>query len=246
MKTSEYSGASNFYRYRHPYLPEFFLRCSSHLGLNRGHRLLDIASGSGVVAQGFSEFVGEVIGVERSKEMFKLALDQCDGSQNVRFIHGAFEEIGDVGTFDVATLGRAIHWLQPDTTLNRLDDLLKEGSYVIVCGSGFARQNGEWLQAYGTIKARWSNRRSNPKIDGIEFFRNSNFVFQQGIEVASTEKLNIADLVNHSLSYSSVFDQVISAKERYVHELELALRPFLQNGFVNARFVTWGNIFRYS
>ena len=246
MGSSEYSGASKFYRYRHPYLPRFFEDCADDLGLNRSHRLLDLGCGPGAVAGGFSGFVGEVLAIDKSAEMIELALADHPDRAYLRFRCARLEEIDGSGEFDVVTIGRAIHWFDRDRTVTRLEALLARGAHIIVCGSGFADDNSGWLRAYGETRARWSTRTTAPEIDGISFFQGTEFVFQKLIAVRGAQRLTIDDLVNHSLSHSSLYDQVNRSRDSYRAELESALRPFLRDRFIEAEFVTWGNIFEWA
>ena len=163
----------------------------------------------------------------------------------IQFLHSSIEGLDVPGTFDAVTIGRAIHWLDRDTTLERLKPLINDGGHIVVCGSGFGYDNGGWLQAYSDTRYRWSTRSTQPDVSGLSVFKNTDFVFQSDISVAAIQQLSVNDLVNHSLSFSTMFDQVNAAREDYRRELEIVLQPFQRNGYFKATFVTWGNIFKF-
>jgi hypothetical protein len=57
--------------------------------------------------------------------------------------------------------------------------------------------------------------------------------------------MSINDLVDHTLSYPGPSARVEAAKEDFRRDLEVALLPFLQDGAIEARVVTWGNVFKF-
>ena len=88
-------------------------------------------------------------------------------------IEGKAEDLpDDVGSFDVVTIGRALHWMDRDATLARLERLVAPEGVILVCAS-FSAADGRnpWLDDYNMARRAWSEkslwigvrqRRANP------------------------------------------------------------------------------------
>jgi SAM-dependent methyltransferase len=241
---TDFSNAAKYYQYRHAYLPSFFERCADTLELDGSQRMLDVACGTGGVARGFAAYVGPTVAFDENKEMVDIAEDSCSDYPNIQILHTTFNELDVPGTFDLVTLGRAINLLDRDFTLDALGRLLKKDGCVIVCGSGFSKNNSAWLGAYYDVWPRWWRGTERERHDGIDVFHKSGFVPARQISSEAIQNMSIDDLVNCSLSYSGLTARVEAAKAEFRHDLETALLPFLQDGAIEARIVTWGNVFR--
>ena len=242
---TDHSHAAKYYQHRHAYLPKFFEGCADTLNLDGSQRLLDVACGTGVVAQGFSAYVDSIVAFDGNKNMIDIALKETASYSNIQILHTLFNDLDVSGKFDLITIGRAIHWLDRDFLLSALRRLLKEDGHIIVCGSGYAKDNSAWLRAYYDVWTHWSRETNQLKYDGIDVFRRSDFVSIYSISSEEIRNYSINDLINITLSYPSLSEPVESAKEKFRHDLESALLPFLRNDEIKARIVTWGNVFRF-
>src|SRR5579862_6350301 len=108
-----FASTVDFYeRARQPYGKAFFAGVAEKLSLNRTQRLLDLGTGPGLLAVGFAPFCREVIGVDPEPAMLqsaRLAVERA--GMTLHLIDGRAEDLpDDIGTFDVVTIGRALHW----------------------------------------------------------------------------------------------------------------------------------------
>ena len=106
---------------RAPYGAAFFTAAAQKLGLDRSQRLLDVGAGPGILAIGFRPYCREVVGVDPEPGMVeaaRAAADRAGGA--ISFIEGRFEDVAArLGAFDLVTIGRAIHWLDPEPARRR-------------------------------------------------------------------------------------------------------------------------------
>ena len=100
---------------RPPYGAAFFEAVALQMGLDGSERLLDVGAGPGILAIGFSPYCREVVGVDPEPGMVEAAREAAErAGVTVRFIEGRFEDVAArLGAFDIVSIGRAIHWLDP-------------------------------------------------------------------------------------------------------------------------------------
>ena len=101
---------------RAPYGAAFFTAAAENFGLDRSQRLLDVGAGPGILAIGFKPYCREIVGVDPEPGMIEAARAAADrAGVAVTFVEGRFEDVAaKLGLFDVVTIGRAIHWLDPE------------------------------------------------------------------------------------------------------------------------------------
>jgi len=121
-----FRGTAWYYaRFRPGYLPELIERLASAAGLGPASRVLDVACGTGLVAIPLAARAGQVVAVDAEPEM--LAMLHLVAPENVTAIGARAEEIDDGwGTFDLVTIGRALHWLGGGPFLDRLVPLTRQ------------------------------------------------------------------------------------------------------------------------
>src|SRR3977135_386276 len=138
---------------RPPCPPAFFRSVARQLGLKKEHALIDLGTGPGLLALGFAPYVGRIVGVDPEPAMIAAARQAAArASHALTLIEGKAEDLApDVGSFDVVTIGRALHWMDRDVTLARLERLVAPNGLILVCGS-FSATDGRnpWLHAHNT------------------------------------------------------------------------------------------------
>src|ERR1700732_3591607 len=120
---------------RTPYPPSFFREVAQRLALAKAHALIDLGTGPGLLALGFAPYVGRIVGVDPEPAMLVAASKAAErAAQDLTLIAGKAEELpDDIGRFDVVTIGRALHWMDRDLTLERLERLVAPDGGVLVC-----------------------------------------------------------------------------------------------------------------
>src|ERR1700752_1050428 len=105
--------------FRPPYPAEFFRDVADRLGFSPRHALIDLGTGPGLLALGFAPYVGRIVGVDPEPAMLAAARQAAArASQALTLIQSQAEDPpADLGSFDVVTVGRALHWMDRDSAL---------------------------------------------------------------------------------------------------------------------------------
>ena len=219
---------------RPPYGAAFFGAVARELGLDGGQRLLDVGAGPGLLAIGFAPYCGEVVGVDPESAMVEAArAAAARAGVAATFIEGRFEDkAASLGAFDLVTIGRAIHWLDPDPARKALDRVVNPLGRILVChASSVEDGRNPWLDAFKVIRNRWRDDR--PKHDRAVFFAGGPFVQRQTISAETAVKIPVERLADRILSMST------SSPERLGDEVPVmrramrdALAPFATEGMI--------------
>ncbi len=146
-------------KFRPPYPADFFRAVSRRLGLRKEHRLIDLGTGPGLLALGFAPYVGRIVGVDPEPAMLAAARKAAAGvAQDFTLIESRAEALPmDVGRFDVATIGRALHWMATEPIAALFDRLVAPGGAILVCTSNSAADGrNPWLEEYNRARRFWS------------------------------------------------------------------------------------------
>ena len=119
------------------------------------------------------------------------------------FIEGRFEEVAaSLAPFDIVSIGRAIHWLDPEPARTALDRALAPSGRVLVCGATSAKDGrNPWLEAFNAVRDRWKGDR--PSRDHNTFFANGQWARTGTVRVEGTYAVPIERLVERVLSMST-------------------------------------------
>jgi SAM-dependent methyltransferase len=219
---------------RPPYGAAFFEAVALQLGLDGDQRLLDVGAGPGILAIGFAPYCREILGVDPEPGMVEAARAAAKrAGVAVRFIESRFEDVaGKRGKFDIVSIGRAIHWLDPEPARAALDRALAPRGRVLVCGATSAKDGrNAWLEPFNNVRDRWKGDR--PSRDHKSFFADGPFTRAGTIRVEGTYAVPVERLVERVLSMST------SSSERLGDEVPVmksamreALAPFAIDGMI--------------
>jgi SAM-dependent methyltransferase len=121
-----FRGTAWYYaRYRPNYPPALIESLAAAAGLGPGSRVLDLASGTGPIAIPLAAYVAEVVAVDREPQMVDEL--RAAAPANVSIREGDADDVaGELGEFDLVTIGRALHWLGGAAYLERLEPLTRQ------------------------------------------------------------------------------------------------------------------------
>lgn len=248
------STASLYEHLRPPYPPEFFRSVAQRLGLSRRCGLIDLGTGPGVLALGFAPYVGRIVGVDPEPAMLDAARGAAArAGHTLALIEAKAETLGpDIGSFDVVTIGRALHWMDRDPTLALLDRLVARDGAIAICAS-FSATDGRnpWLDGYNEARRRWSparlweeaGRGTKTHRDLPAFFRGSSFGPTELVTVETSHAVNAQDLARRTLTYSSSSPDALGGNvEAMLRDVEERLVPFSRNGVIAETIVSTAQI----
>ncbi|MFT4115894.1 class I SAM-dependent methyltransferase [Bradyrhizobium sp.] len=238
------STASLYEHLRPPYPPEFFGSVAQTLGLSKRSALIDLGTGPGLLALGFAHHAGRLVGVDPEPAMIEAARRAAASAGHaLTLIEGKAETLGpDIGSFDIVTIGRALHWMDREATLARLDQLVARDGAVVICAS-FSATDGRnpWLDGYNEIRRRWSptklweeaGRGTRTHRDLPAFFRGSAFQPTELVTVETGHPVDMHDLAKRTLTYSSSSPDALGEHvEAMLSDVEAHLASFSHDGMI--------------
>jgi len=229
---------------RPPYAPAFFAEVAERLALGKTHALIDLGTGPGLLALGFAPYVGRIVGVDPEPAMIAAAKEKAARSaQAFTLIQGKTEDLpGDVGRFDVVTIGRALHWMDREATLARLEGLVGPSGVILVCAS-YSAINGQnpWHDEYTAARRAWSKEslwsesrtaaRTHRDLAG--FFRGTRFHAVDVIAVEISHEVSVRDLARRVLTFSPSSPDVLGDRvDAMLADVEQRLLPFSRDGWI--------------
>ena len=148
-KDDLFQGTADYYaQYRSGYSPELPNVLKEVGGLDGSGRLLDLGTGTGVIALSLAALFDEVFAVDPDAEMLREAtrIAKTRGIENVKFVHSRAEDMGPgSGTFRLITVGSAFHWM--------------DRTHVIAFSHGA-------LQASGILAIIGTSREEDDRVEG--------------------------------------------------------------------------------
>ena len=153
------STAALYEEFRAPYPAEFFLAVARELSLSKAQALIDLGTGPALLALGFAPYVGRVVAVDPEPAMIAAARRaEARAAKGITLIEGKAEALPtSIGTFDIVTIGRALHWLDPRAVIPLFQRLVAPGGVIAVCASGSVTDGrNPWLDTYNGARRFWS------------------------------------------------------------------------------------------
>lgn len=248
------STASLYEHLRPPYPREFFRTVTHKVGLTKESSLIDLGTGPGLLALGFGPYVGRVVGVDPEPAMLDAARLAASGAgRHLMLIEGKAETLPlDIGRFDIVTIGRALHWMDREATLARLDELVACDGTILICAS-FSVTDGRnpWLDDYNEIRRRWSpaklweeaGKGTRTHRDLPAFFHGSAFAPTELVAVETSHTVSMQDLAQRTLTYSSSSPEALGDNvEAMLRDVESHLASFSRDGLIAETIVSTAQI----
>lgn len=249
------STASLYEHLRPPYPREFFRTVTHKLGLTKESSLIDLGTGPGLLALGFGPYVARVVGVDPEPAMLDAARLAASGAgQHLTLIEGKAETLPlDIGKFDIVTIGRALHWMDREATLARLEELVACDGTILICAS-FSVTDGRnpWLDGYNEIRRRWSpaklweeaGKGTRTHRDLPAFFHGSAFAPTELVTVETSYTVSMKDLAQRTLTYSSSSPEALGGGNvaAMLRDVESHLASFSRDGLIAETVVSTAQV----
>lgn len=242
------STVAYYERARQPYSSAFFATVARELDVGRAHRLIDLGTGPGVLALGFAPFCGDLTGVDPEPAMIAAARQAARrAGVALRLVEGRVEDLPrDIGSFDVVTIGRALHWMEPAATRDALEGLVRNGGVALICRASTVAEGNPWLSAYDAVRKRWSEGRESGRgrIDLDAFFSGTRLRRGPTLAVETEQSTPIERLLDRALSMSTSSPERLGPDEAVFRAaLGEALAPFARDGAIEERVRAQAEVF---
>ncbi len=250
------STVALYEKFRPPYPPEFFRAVAEKLKLTKRHSLIDLGTGPALLALGFAPYVGRLTGVDPEPEMLAAARESAKrAGREITLIEGKAEELPDnIGRFDLVTIGRALHWMDPAKLPALFARLVAPGGAIAVCASSAARGGrNPWYETYDEARRAWSDERllrsshRGARMDQrfAAVLEGSEFHLAENIRIETTHEVSVLDLAQRVLTFSpSSPDAVGDNVEAMLRDVETRLLPFARDGVVREVLVSLADVAR--
>ncbi|MCF4968552.1 class I SAM-dependent methyltransferase [Nostoc sp. CMAA1605] len=241
-----FEGAAEVYaQYRTKYPPAVFDKLTEIFHLNGQGRLLDLGTGPGLIAIPLSRKFQEVVAIDPDGEMLQEAQQQAAkaGANNITWLEQGAELINSsLGVFNLATIGRAFHWMERELVLERLYELLTEDGAIALLNTGDNPwvSSLPWKQAAIGVVKKWlgEERRTGQRGQGIRkpvdpphevVIANSQFARQEVYEVPFEKSWTVSSYIGYlyttAFSLKIFYGEQTAAFEADITEALLAVEP---------------------
>ncbi|WP_024506689.1 class I SAM-dependent methyltransferase [Bradyrhizobium sp. ARR65] len=237
-------------QFRPPYPPAFFRTVAERLGFSKQHALIDLGTGPGLLALGFAAYVGRIVGVDPEPAMIAAAREAAVRTgQAFALIEGRAEQLPhDVGTFEVVTIGRALHWMDRAAIAALFERLVAPNGVIVVCSARSAADGrNPWLDEYNAARQFWSGTdgSAHHRQDLAALLGGTRFRLAETIEVESNHEITPRDLAQRVLTFSTSSPAVLGDKAgAMLADVERRMQRFSREGVITEIVVSKAEIAR--
>ena len=236
--------------FRPPYPQEFFRSVAQRLSLSSADALIDLGTGPGLIALGFGPYVGRIVGVDPEPAMLAVARRAAaHARQALTLIEAKAEALpADIGTFDIVTIGRALHWMDRDAMASLFERLRAPNGAIVVCSSNSAADGrNPWLADYNEARHFWSRpanaQRQRDLLAAV--VRGTLFHVTDVLTVEASHELSASDLAQRVLTFSSSSPEVLAGRaEPMLRDVGQRLSPHSREGCLTEIIVSTAQIAR--
>jgi SAM-dependent methyltransferase len=207
-------AAQHYLTGRPAYSPALIRRVAQHSGLDGTQRLLDLGCGPGQLSLAFASWVAGAVAIDPEPAMLEVAAQLGAGvAPNVEYRQGSSYDLdATLGTFRLAVIGRAFHWMDRADTLERLNAILDARGAVALFGTvhlddplrPWAAQYRALLDEYANEDPARAQRLATDWESHFDVLARSAFPALERISVVEYRRVSAEQLKTRPLSMSSL------------------------------------------
>jgi ubiquinone/menaquinone biosynthesis C-methylase UbiE len=228
-------------RYRLGYPDRLLQRLVALAGLAPGDSVLDLGTGTGMLAIPFARLGLKVVALDPEPAMLAAARTAAVASGvAVDFRHGGSGDLTPgMGPFRLAAMGRSFHWMDRGATLAMLDRIVEPGGGVAMFHDAHppVEENG-WFKIlhdaarkFGRDEKEHVRERNGGHRRYEPFLFASAFTELDGLSVTIRQTLTVDDIIGRAFSMSTCSpDRLGGKQEAFAAQLRAALRETAPDG----------------
>jgi len=235
------STVAYYDRYRLDYPQRLLARVATLAGLKSGDPVLDLGTGTGMLAIGFARLGMAVTAMDPEPDMLAAAAQQAKAAGViVNFREGGSADLHPgMGPYRLVTMGRSFHWMDRPATLDLLDKIILPGGGLVLFHDAHppVDENG-WFKTLRAVQDRFG-RSTAPHIAERRgghrryepFLFASAFTQLDGLSVTVRQALAADDIVGRAFSMSTCSREALGSRaEEFAAALDRALRELSPDG----------------
>jgi SAM-dependent methyltransferase len=241
--TRFHTAARHYLRGRPAYAHGLIRRVAQLCQLGHTDRVLDLGCGPGQLALAFAPLAGQVVGLDPEPEMLRAAREQAARAGLPAEFRGgsSLDLCPALGTFRLAVIGRAFHWMDRPETLRRLDRIVGPEGAVVLFGDRHPQvPDNRWRGAFEGLIDRYAAgdearaaRRAPGWLRHEAVLLDLPFPHLERAAVIERRRTPLEQFVDRALSLSSVSRGRIGARaDELGREVREAMAAFAREGLV--------------
>lgn len=227
-----------YYRYRLDYPQRLLARVAALAGLAPGDPVLDLGTGTGMLATGFARLGMAVTALDPEPDMLAAATEEARAAGvTVHFHQGGSADLHPgMGHFRLVTMGRSFHWMDRAATLRALDEIVvPQGGVVLFHDAHPPVEENAWFKVLCTVQDKFGRASHAGRSGGHRryepFLFASVFTQLDGMSVTIRQTLTIEDIVGRAFSMSASSQEALGGRaEDFAATLRQALRELSPDG----------------
>ena len=236
-----------FYKFRTPYLPDFFEELSNKLFMDSSTKLMDLCCGNGEMSIGMINYADKIFAVDGSEEMLKFAkkhpkINYFQADINI-------DPFKSPDVVDHILIGRAIHWIKPDSLNTLVENNLRKDGKVVICSSEWTG-DPIWYPTYNKIFDDYRKLRKRFGFDftGIDTLTKIGFKEAARLKLTRLVKFDLDYLIKHSISisYDESLREILKNLDLFSLDIKTKLGPFCKEKKLKAKVTSWAIIYEKS
>jgi ubiquinone/menaquinone biosynthesis C-methylase UbiE len=235
------STVGYYERHRLAYPDRLLARLVTLLGLRPGDSVLDLGTGTGMLAVGFARLGMTVTAMDPEPGMLAACKDaaQMAGVNLTLRQASSYDLTPDMGPFKLVTIGRSFHWMDRLATLKMLGEIVTgDGGVALFHDAHPPVAENNWFKVLRDVQDKFG-RSEEPHVRERRgghsryepFLYQSQFTQLDGLSVTIRQKLATEDLVGRAFSMSTCSREKLGDRaDAFAAALSTALQDLSPDG----------------
>lgn len=238
-----HSNLAKYYKYRPPYMDEFYNELSSRLIINPNDKILDLCCGRGELANGMTKFVNKIHAVDGSSEMLANSIENINISYhscNVNFGKLPFDD-----KFNYFLIGTAVHWIKDAALISIIKDNLATAGKICIIHRTLKFDEQDFNRSLLQLNSKFGKKPNKIDFSANQRMKNIGFENIETIRVEKMVSFNLKYLYLNQLSraYGLFQKNIIANPDFYKTQFIERLSPFSKNGSITGKLINYAAIY---